>query len=163
MKNFMSEDKTPYNLIICELFNMEAFYIFSHIYKAPIVGFSSFGHAHFVNQIVGNPYELSYISHENLLLPKRFKILDRLQNAYWTMVDLIERGWWMNSEQEELVKKHFSHLKEPLPSLKDLEKNITLVLVNSHFTVDTVRPMVPGIIEVGGVHIDTPRKLPKVF
>lgn len=162
MQDFLKNDNTKYNLIILELFHTEAFYIFSHIYDAPIVGLSSFGHAHFINQIMGNPLELSYVAHENLQLPKRFKIFDRLKNTMGTIVNSIEGNWWIDSEQEGLVKKYFSHLKEPLPNLKELEKKVELVLVNSHFTVDTLRPLVPGIVEVGGLHVKKAENLPKV-
>lgn len=162
MTDFLKNDNTKYNLIIIELFHTEAFYIFSHIYEAPIVGLSSFGHSHFINQIMGNPLELSYVAHENLQLPKRFKIFDRLKNAMGTFVDLVERNWWIGSEQEELIKKYFSHLKQPLPNLKELEKKVELVLVNSYFVIDTSRPLVPGIVEVGGLHVQKAEKLPKV-
>lgn len=43
-----------------------------------------------------------------------------------------------------------------------LAYNISLILVNSHFSVNYPRPLVPNIIEVAGLHIDTPRPLPKV-
>lgn len=50
------------------------------------------------------------------------------------------------------------------PTLSDMEKNVSLVFCNSHFTEGPVRPNVPAIIEIGGIQVkDTPDPLPKVI
>lgn len=43
-----------------------------------------------------------------------------------------------------------------------LAYNISLIFVNTHFSIDYPRPLVPNIIEIGGVHIGTPKPLPTV-
>jgi glucuronosyltransferase len=48
-----------------------------------------------------------------------------------------------------------------LPSVKHLEKNISVVLLNSHVSLTPPRPVVTGIVQVGGLHIkSTPSRLP---
>lgn len=49
---------------------------------------------------------------------------------------------------------------EPLPSLYDLEKQVSIILLNSHVSLTTPRPTVPGLIDVGGLHIKDPKPLP---
>lgn len=47
------------------------------------------------------------------------------------------------------------------PSLDELKKNVSLVLLNSHFTLNYPRPYLPNMIEVGGLHINrVPNPLP---
>jgi glucuronosyltransferase len=42
-----------------------------------------------------------------------------------------------------------------------MEKNISVVLLNSHVSLTTPRPVVTGMIQVGGLHIkSTPSPLP---
>ena len=64
-------------------------------------------------------------------------------------------------------------LNLPIPSLnfppdryisyEESVKNISLILLNSHFSQGGVRPYVPAMIEVGGLQIKpTPDKLPDV-
>lgn len=48
----------------------------------------------------------------------------------------------------------------PLPLLSDLEKNISLMLINSHRSMDIPRPSMPGLIDVGGIHIKKSKTLP---
>jgi hypothetical protein len=46
--------------------------------------------------------------------------------------------------------------------LSELKKRTSLILVNSHFSLNNPRPTVPGFIEVGGLHIQTGGTLPEV-
>lgn len=50
----------------------------------------------------------------------------------------------------------------PGPQLDELAQNYSLVLSNSHFSINEVRPLVPALVEVGGLHLDDSQKLPKV-
>lgn len=40
--------------------------------------------------------------------------------------------------------------------------NTSILFVNSHFSANPPRPAVPGFVEIGGVHIEHPKPLPKV-
>lgn len=44
-----------------------------------------------------------------------------------------------------------------------LAYNMSLILSNTHFSIDFPRPLVPSIVEVAGLHIGQPKPLPKVF
>lgn len=46
--------------------------------------------------------------------------------------------------------------------LDEIAFNTSLLLVNAHFSMNEPKPIVPGLIEVGGLHIKTPKSLPKV-
>lgn len=59
-----------------------------------------------------------------------------------------------------IAKKFFG---PELPDIDDLARNVSLVLVNSHFTTHQVRPVVPNFIEVAGLHINDNTTLPKVY
>lgn len=50
----------------------------------------------------------------------------------------------------------------PGPNLETLAQNYSLVLSNSHFSINEVRPLVPGLVEVGGMHLDDTQSLARV-
>lgn len=50
----------------------------------------------------------------------------------------------------------------PGPKLETLAQSYSLVLSNSHFSINDVRPIVPAFVEVGGLHLDETQKLSKV-
>lgn len=63
-------------------------------------------------------------------------------------------------------KKNIFRLNFPADqyiSYEDATKNLSLVLLNSHFSQGGIRPYVPAMIEVGGLQIKPkPDKLPEV-
>lgn len=47
-----------------------------------------------------------------------------------------------------------------MPKVEELYRNISLILVNSHRSTSKPRPLMPGIVYVGGAHIKPPKPLP---
>lgn len=58
-----------------------------------------------------------------------------------------------------LAKEFFG---ENLPDLNVLAYNTSLQLVNTHFSVNSVRPLVPNVVEVAGLHIQKSHKVNEV-
>lgn len=50
-----------------------------------------------------------------------------------------------------------------LPDLNVLQYNTSLQLVNTHFSVNSVRPLVPNVVEVAGLHIQKSHKVNEVL
>lgn len=44
---------------------------------------------------------------------------------------------------------------QDLPSYEEMQKNVSLVLANSHFSDGLIRPTVPAYVEIGGIHINS--------
>ena len=62
-----------------------------------------------------------------------------------------------------IAEGFYRHYINPnAPSVKEIEKNASLMLVNSHINFIPPRPMMADIIEVGGMHLKDPNPLPKV-
>ncbi|XP_077291127.1 UDP-glycosyltransferase UGT5-like [Arctopsyche grandis] len=161
VKRFIKEDNSHFDLIISEVFYQEAMYMFAHKYKAPLIGICTMGYTQFIGASMGSPLLPSYMAHEFLNLDQPMTFSQRMTNLYSTLFDLFWRHWYLLPKHQRLAEKSFPDLPQPLPSLEDLEKNFSLVLINSHFSYDIVRPYVPGIIEIGGVHIKNPKPLPE--
>lgn len=159
---FIKNDNSHFDLVITELFFQEAFLMFGHKYKAPTVMLSSFGLGHFINDQMGNPLALSTVPFEFIDFFGPMNMWQRIKNVLWTTFDLLGRKWYCLPAQQQLAEQYFSDLPKPLPLLADLERNTSLVLVNTHFSIDTIRPNIPSLIEVGGVHIQPPKEMPAV-
>lgn len=46
------------------------------------------------------------------------------------------------------------------PSIIELEKNISFRIINTHQSMQFVRPKMPGLTYVAGIHIKPPKMLP---
>ncbi|KAM7352845.1 UDP-glycosyltransferase UGT5-like [Cochliomyia hominivorax] len=131
-------------------------------FKAPIA-ISWMGPPMVLSDIfVGNPSEISYVPDMNMAIKvgDKMTFFQRLQNLCMNMFfRLIKQvlDIRMRSFYSELFPTDGS-----FPSLRDMERNISLIFCNSHFTEGPIRPNVPAVIEIGGIQIkDTPDPLPK--
>lgn len=67
-----------------------------------------------------------------------------------------------NFLHEPIYAKHFPSTKG-YPTYDEVQKNVSLVLVNHHFSQGDFRPMYPNIIDIGGIQIRAkPKPLPEV-
>lgn len=75
--------------------------------------------------------------------------------------------WWRFvylKQQERLVKEYLPDLADTAPTLYSLQGNVSLMMINSHFSFDTPAALLPNIIEIGGIHLSRNNtSLPKVF
>lgn len=62
-------------------------------------------------------------------------------------------------KDNELLKAKFG---DDIPDVRDLAKDIQLLLVNQHFSMSGSRPLSPQVIEIGGVHILPTKEIPLV-
>ncbi|XP_031616834.1 UDP-glucuronosyltransferase 2B33-like [Contarinia nasturtii] len=53
---------------------------------------------------------------------------------------------------EPFYAEHFAKL-DNFPTLNDVRKNVSLILTSTHFSEGLIRPMLPNLIEISGVHI----------
>lgn len=68
--------------------------------------------------------------------------------------------YYTESVVDGLLRKYFG--TNEMPYLGDLAKTTSVMLVNTHYSLNGVRPNTPAVIEVGGLHIREPKKLDSV-
>jgi glucuronosyltransferase len=85
----------------------------------------------------------------------RQRLRNFLENFFNIGFDYFNNRW-----QRQLYDKYFP--VDRYISYDKMLQNISLVFVNSYFSQEQVRPLVPGMIEIGGIQIKKPSKLPEV-
>lgn len=64
---------------------------------------------------------------------------------------------------QQFYDKHFP-ASENCPPFDEVKKNVSLIMTNTHFSEGTIRPSLPNLIEILGIHIkDKPSPLPEVL
>lgn len=99
---------------------------------------------------MGNPQSTAFYPS---LYYKRFGIKtfwDRMEN---TLKSLINSYRYMSytENQSAAMKKH---LGPNIPTVREVEKMVSLFFINTFYTLHGVRPIIPEFIEVGGLHIE---------
>jgi glucuronosyltransferase len=153
------KSQEKFDLIITETFMTDCFLPFVHKFKAPNVAISSCVMFPWSNDRMGNPNNPSYIPSHGTWFSDEMSFSQRLINGISNVALNFIFSATERTVIESYVRKHFG---DDVPSLSDIARNTSLLLVNTHFSLNRPRPFVPGVVEVGGLHIKPPKKLPKV-
>ncbi|KAL3266346.1 hypothetical protein HHI36_010524, partial [Cryptolaemus montrouzieri] len=146
-----------FDLIIAEFFNSECSQLFVDKFKAPLVGVSSTTLMPWHTDRLATPDNPSYIPNNHFWNTNRMDFSERIVNTLGVFYYKMIYCFYLNSNKY-LLEKYSGH---EMPDLEMMMKNTSLLLVNSHFSLSFSRPMVPGVQEIGGVHITQPKTLPK--
>lgn len=146
-----------FDVVILEQFNDDALKVLAYHYKAPLILFSTIGANAWVNFLVGNPSPPSYIPETFLSYTSNMSFKQRLVNWLFMVLSELNRHLLFFPAQNKLIKKHFPDA----PDLSLLNYNASIVLVNSHESINQPVPHVPCMIDIGGFHVKPPKELPK--
>lgn len=162
VQSLLAENRS-FDLVISEVFFQEATYVLAHKYNVPLVLISTMVNCAKHNLITGNPLQLATASFEFLDANNPTSFWGRLRNLYLNVYDCFWWRFWFLPKQEELAKKYIPNLPEPVPSLYELQKNASLLLLNSHFSFQSPVAFLPNIVEIGGLHLsESDSELPEV-
>lgn len=153
------QSQETFDLIITETFLADCFLPLVHKFKAPHVAISSSIMFPWSNDRMGNPDNPSYIPTQGTYFSDKMSFIQRLINVIANTALKFIFSATESTVIAGYVRKHFG---DDVPSPSDIARNTSLLLVNTHFSLNGPRPLVPGIVEVGGLHIRPPKKLPKV-
>jgi hypothetical protein len=156
VQNLLNSDE-KFDVVIVDNFLNDAYKAFATHFDAPLIlvnpTFSSF----WVNSLVGNPSPSSYIPNimSDYYHPMTF--CERLTNSLLDLFNALLYELYVYPKQNEVVQKYIPRGGD----LNDILYNASLVLLNSHPTLNPPVPHVPNMIEVGGFHMKPPKKLPQ--
>lgn len=152
VQEFLSKDNT-FDLVINEVFAQEAFFVLAHKYNAHQVLLTTFGNSMINNFLMRNPMQLETLIYELAENHNPASFFGRLTNFYYALYYIYFWNYWYLEKQENLVKRYIKDMPQPVPSLQEINRNASLVLINSHFSYDVPAAYLPNIVEVGGLHI----------
>lgn len=164
VKNFIETDRTPFDLVISEQFQQEAFNMFSLKYNCPLIVIGTLEAADFMDRSRGSISPWSHVPHFLSYSSDRMSFLQRLENTAISLFDALGRKFYYLPKQTQLAREAFKSLENQLggklPSTEDLEKKIALHLINSHPALSYARPRMPGLVDIAGVQIRPTKPLP---
>ena len=153
------KSKETFDVVINDLFHTDCYLAFAYKFKTKIIGISTSALMPWANDRMGNPENPSYIP--NLFSPysDKMSFYERLTNSLQLILFKFMYYIYVEIPTNDIARRHFG---DDMPNLSEIAKKTSLVLVNSHPSLNGPRPLVPGVVEVGGIHINPPKPLPKV-
>ncbi|XP_072930001.1 UDP-glycosyltransferase UGT5-like [Epargyreus clarus] len=145
-----------FDLVIVEVFGTECFLPLGERFQAPVVGLLSSVPLPWVNDQLGNPDGTTYIPSYMVGYGQRMNLWERFTNTFAVILAKFLYKYKSQVPSQVIADRLFGTDTK----LDLLAQNYSLVLSNSHFSINEVRPLVPAMVEVGGLHLDNTQKLP---
>lgn len=148
---FLHDPTEKFDVIVVEVFLTDALLGLGQHFNAPLIGFSTSVASKWTTDLVSTPSPLSYVPNPFLPFTAHMTFMQRIGNTLMALLDEIVMHFYLPI-QSELYERAFPGKNKP--DLLALRKNVSLVLLNNHFTMSNPRPYVPNMIEIGGIHIN---------
>ncbi|XP_051165585.1 UDP-glucosyltransferase 2-like [Leptopilina boulardi] len=146
----------PYDLVIVEYFTSYCYMAFGRLLNVPIIGVTASVLLEWHNDAVGNPNSLAFVPGGMTGFSTNMNFWERLQNTLFAKLITHDFNNQVESQKMFIDK----YIGSDYPSIYDLTRELSLVLVNSHYSLNGIRPFTPGVVEIGGVHVqDNKEKL----
>lgn len=140
-----------FDVVFAEAFSTDCFAAFAHAFAAPLISMRTAVASPHVNQRVANPQNPAYLVNHLLAYSGHAMTFgQRLINALATHLGAAGYYAFSDGPATELARRHFG---VDTPPMSHIVRRTALVLVNSHHSLTQSRPVVPNVVEVGGIHI----------
>lgn len=161
VQDLIHSNDQQFDLVITEAFNTDCMVGFAHKFKVPLVQVVTFGGTSWMGDWVGNPSPYSYVPDTFQNFGDRMDFCERVQNTISITFQKMTRFFYFLPKQQALLEKYFG-VYAPLPSISELHSSTSLLLLNHHFSISYPRPLMPNVVQVGGMHLKPAEKLPEV-
>lgn len=147
-----------FDLVISEIWS-GIYFAFAHRFNASSIAISSIDATSLFHDSFGNP--TNPVLYPGYITPfeEPNNFFERVINVITFIFEQINFNLLFELE-EEFIAKYFG---EGYPTIKELIKNLDLVFTNTDNIFHKIRPLVPGVIKIGGgLHIQEQKPLPEV-
>lgn len=104
---------------------------------------------------------LSFIPHPVLPYTDEMTFVERVYNVFLSAYDALLWRFNYMPAQNKLALKYFRDgIEGEIPHVIRMEKNIAVMLVNAHPSLNIPRPKMPGQVDIAGAHIRSPFLIP---
>lgn len=160
MVDFLQTNSVSFDLVIIETCCQEYTVALGHKFNAPVINLVPTMMWSTISKWIHVPSTFSYIPNVLLEMTSDMSFTQRLKNTITGVLQLYVENYLYLPKMKEVMDAHFTYKGwESRPSLEDMLRNVSLTLVNSHHAVGVSRPYLPGVIDVGGMHIKESKSL----
>ncbi|XP_050423757.1 UDP-glycosyltransferase UGT5-like [Adelges cooleyi] len=162
VKDFITNDRSSFDLVIFENFFHESFVSIGHKYNAPVVQLLPFSTNARVSQWHSNPLHPAYITDVTSFFGSNMTFIQRTTNTLSVLAYTTVNRVIYLYKQNAVMNKYFIYPgHENRPDLATMLQNISLTLINSHPIIGSPVPLVPSYINVAGMHCKPAKELPQ--
>ncbi|XP_065199762.1 UDP-glucosyltransferase 2-like [Planococcus citri] len=157
VKKLINSNEKKIDLIIAEVYHLQCYHLLAYKLNAPLVLVSPPSILTGVDYFVGNPYNPSFTPVVVSMFTTEMSFMQRVENAFQYVALYWYQIYKFNENMDKYAREVFNM---ELPPSEELNRRTALAFYNNHFSF-IARPKSPNVIDIAGIHIKEPKKLPK--
>lgn len=163
-QNLVRSKDTRFDLIFTELYHLDGFFALADRFDCPIIGITFQPLLTIYHWLLKNPISLSYIPHSYSPYSDSMNVWQKFNNFLFGIFTILYYNFVSISSHQKIVNSLLeSQTATETPNIVDLtRRRFAMVFEESHFTADHVRPHLPNVIDVAGIHLQPDKPLPQV-
>jgi len=134
---------------------------FAHKFQTLLKQVCTFGGSNYMTDWVGRPNPYSFVPDEFIEYTDNMNFWLRMYNTVLGTFKHVGRQLILLPTQNAVLHKYFNYT-DNLPPVWELEYKTSLVLLNTHHSFSYPKPLMPNYVQVSGMHVKPPKKLPQV-
>lgn len=155
--DILNDEDAAYDLLIIECFPPVAYVFAARFHNTPFVCIFSGAGLTNLHDAIGNPTHALITPEPTISLNIEF-FYDRFLSAYANVLYRLLYRYFILPRADSAVRKY---VKYDIPYLGDVEKNVSIVMLNSNLVLNPIRPNLPSVVELGLMHIKPKKPLPE--
>lgn len=160
VQRFIQSDDLRFDLVMVFSFLQEYSVALGHKYGAPVVnlGVSMLWPSN--SKWIGEPSTFSYILDQRTGATDQMSFVERFKNTVIGATQLFLEDYYYLPLQIRNMDAYFRYAgHESRPPIQDMLSNVSVTLLNAHYSIGVTRPYLPGTVEIAGLHVNEPRPL----
>ncbi|XP_046482548.1 UDP-glucosyltransferase 2-like [Neodiprion pinetum] len=149
LQEIINTDKN-YDLMLTQVLGSNCYLALAHKLKLPVVNIETSTMFPWAHDPFFESTHPSFIPCQLTTFTNDMRFMERVENLITTLYSKFLFYYYDKTVSEPIARKYI----DDFPSLADIYYNISMVLVNSHWSIHGARPTNPAIVEVAGLHID---------
>ncbi|XP_065219042.1 UDP-glycosyltransferase UGT5-like isoform X43 [Planococcus citri] len=146
-----------YDVFFTESFMNDVMLMYAWKFKIPAITVTPNVMLTWLSNRMGNPDNPAYVP--NLLSEhsKEMKFFERTHNTMLYIVYLFFYKYTTTRKDDAKIHK----LLESAPPIEELIRNVSLLFVSTNLAINAPIPLVPGVVDIGGIHIQPSKPVPE--
>lgn len=148
-----------YDLFITENFHSDFTLIFANKFKVPFITCTPNVMFPWLSDRMGNPNNPSYIPDLQIGFLPKMTFLERLQNSLLYVVSFVWHNYYSLGNAESISR---DVLGPTASSIREMIEKVSMMFICVNTPINAPIPLVPAVVDIGGIHIKDVARLPKV-
>ncbi|XP_019755646.1 UDP-glycosyltransferase UGT5 isoform X1 [Dendroctonus ponderosae] len=142
------KEHNNFDICLFEWFH-PALAIYGHLFNCPVVGLGSNSLPIQMLDSVGNPSHPITAPEQDLPIPRMsITFFQRVWSTFWTIFARLQHKYFLVPMEDARIRRYYG---SKVPYLGDLEKNISLLILNRNPAFHRPIPNGPNVIELGSI------------